>query len=152
MEPATRTLVRTRARNCCEYRLLPQDSCSLTHHIEHVVPRQHGGSDHHGNLALACHRCNLRKGPNLTGLDPITGEIVPLFDPRRDRWPDHFRARRSAAHRRRGRRECHNCRGPVIEGVTAVGRTTVKVLSMNDTRRIERCELLAKKSDASGEF
>lgn len=22
------------------------------------------------NLALACHRCNLRKGPNLTGIDP----------------------------------------------------------------------------------
>jgi len=51
-----------------------------------VVPRQHGGTDDPGNLALACHRCNLRKGPNLTGIDPITGEIVPLFDPRRDRW------------------------------------------------------------------
>ena len=135
MEPATRTLVRTRARNCCEYCLLPQDSSSLTHHIEHVVPRQHGGSDNHSNLALACHRCNLRKGPNLTGIDPITGEIVPLFDPRRDRWPDHFRFR-----------------GPVIEGVTAVGRTTIKVLSMNDTRRIERRELLARRSDSSGEF
>jgi 5-methylcytosine-specific restriction endonuclease McrA len=130
MESATRTLVRTRARNCCEYCLLSQDSCSLTHHIEHVVPRQHGGTDDHSNLALACHRCNLRKGPNLTGIDPITGEIVPLFDPRRDRWFDHFRFR-----------------GPVIEGVTAVGRTTVKVLSMNDTRRIERRELLARESD-----
>jgi len=126
-------LVRARARNCCEYCLLPQDSCSLTHHIEHVVPRQHGGTDDPGNLALACHRCNLRKGPNLTGIDPITGEIVPLFDPRRDRWLDHF---------------CF--RGPVIGGVTAVGRTTIKVLSMNDTRRIERRELLARGSDADG--
>ena len=135
MESATRILVRTRARNCCEYCLLPQDSCSLTHHIEHVVARQHGGTDDHSNLALACHRCNLRKGPNLTGIDPITGEIVPLFDPRRDRWLDHFRFR-----------------GPVIEGVTAVGRTTIKVLSMNDTRRIERRELLARRPDASGSF
>ena len=135
MESATRILVRTRARNCCEYCLLPQDSCSLTHHIEHVVARQHGGTDDHSNLALACHRCNLRKGPNLTGIDPITGEIVPLFDPRRDRWLDHFRFR-----------------GPVIEGVTAVGRTTIKVLSMNDTRRIERRELLARRPDASGRF
>ena len=135
MESATRILVRTRARNCCEYCLLPQDSCSLTHHIEHVVARQHGGTDDHSNLALACHRCNLRKGPNLTGIDPITGEIVPLFDPRRDRWLDHFRFR-----------------GPVIEGVTAVGRTTVKLLSMNDTRRIERRELLARRSDETGGF
>jgi HNH endonuclease len=133
MELATRALVRNRARNCCEYCLLPQDGCSLTHHVEHIVPRQHGGSDDHGNLALACHRCNLRKGPNLTGIDPLTGEIVPLFDPRRDGWPDHF-----------------HFRGPVIEGVTAVGRTTVKLLSMNDTRRIERRELLERIPDERG--
>lgn len=97
--------------------------------------RQHVGTDDPGNLALACHRCNLRKGPNLTGIDPITGEIVPLFDPRRDRWLDHFRLS-----------------GAVIEGVTAVGRTTTKVLSMNDTRRIERRELLARRPDAGGGF
>jgi hypothetical protein len=133
MESATRALVRTRARNCCEYCILPQDGCSLTHHIEHVIARQHGGTDDPDNLALACHRCNLRTGPNLTGIDPITGEIVSLFNPRRDRWLDHFRLT-----------------GPVIEGVTAVGRTTIKVLSMNDTRRIERCELLARRPDAGG--
>jgi hypothetical protein len=121
MESATRIFVRTRARNCWEYCLLPQDSCSLTHH--------------HSNLALACHRCNLRKGPNLTGIDPISGEIIPLFDPRRDRWLDRFRLR-----------------GPVIEGVTAVGRTTIKVLAMNDTRRIERRDLLAQEPDVSGGF
>jgi 5-methylcytosine-specific restriction endonuclease McrA len=68
------------------------------------VPRQHGGTDDHMNLALACHRCNLRKGPNLTGIDPIAGDIIPLFDPRRDDWLDHFRFR-----------------GPLIEGVTAAG-------------------------------
>jgi hypothetical protein len=135
MESATRTLVRTRALNRCEYCLLAQDGSSLTHHIEHVVARQHGGTDDHNNLALACHRCNLRKGPNLTGIDPITGAIVPLFNPRRDRWLDHFRVR-----------------GPVIEGITAVGRTTIKVLSMNDARRIERRELLARRPDASGRF
>jgi hypothetical protein len=89
------------------------------------VARQHGGSDDPGNLALACHRSNLRKGPNLTAIDPVTAEIVQLFDPRRDLWLDHFRFR-----------------GPAIEGVTAVGRATVKLLSMNDTRRIERRELL----------
>ena len=107
----------------------------LTHHIEHVVARQHGGTDDHSNLALACHRCNLRKGPNLTGIDPATGEIVALFNPRRDRWLDHFRVQ-----------------GAVIDGVTAVGRTTIKVLSMNDIRRIERRELLARGPDASDRF
>jgi hypothetical protein len=127
MELATRIFARNRARNCCEYCLLPQDGCSLTYHIEHIVPRQHGGGDDYDNLALACHRCNLRKGPNLTGIEPSTGDIFPLFDPRRDRWPDHFRFR-----------------GTAIEGVTAVGRTTVKLLSMNDARRIERREFLER--------
>jgi hypothetical protein len=75
----------------------------------------------------ACHRCDLRKGPNLTGIDPITGDIVPLLNPRRDRWSDHF-----------------HLQGAVIEGVTAVGRTTVWLLAMNDTRRIERRELLER--------
>ena len=133
MELETRLLVRTRAGNRCEYCLLPQDGCSLTHHIEHIVPRQHEGSDDVGNLALACHRCNLRKGPNLTGIDPITGELVRLSDPRRDRWSDHF-----------------HFQEPVIQGVTAVGRTTVRLLAMNDTRRIERRELLAQIPRESG--
>ncbi len=132
MELATRLLVRTRAGDRCEYCHLPQYGCSLTHHIEHIVPRQHGGSDDHRNLALACHRCNLRKGPNLTGIDPITGDIVPLFDPRRDVWSDHF-----------------HFRGPVIEGATAVGRTTVKLLAMNDIRRLERRELLEGRANES---
>ncbi|HSS19497.1 MAG TPA: hypothetical protein VLL54_05435 [Pyrinomonadaceae bacterium] len=42
------------------------------------------------NLALACIDCNLHKGPNLTGIDPNTGVITPLFHPRRDAWVEHF--------------------------------------------------------------
>jgi hypothetical protein len=133
MDSATRELVRSRAANRCEYCLLPQDSCPLAHHIEHIVARQHGGTDDHSNLALACHRCNLRKGPNLTGIDPLTGAIAPLFDPRRDDWADHFRAA-----------------GAVFEGITAVGRSTIHVLSMNDARRIELRELLLAPRPAAG--
>lgn len=67
------------------------------------------------------------KGPNLTGCDPENGEIVPLFHPRRDRWSDHFMFL-----------------GPRIVGLTAIGRTTVVVLGMNDARRLDlRAELLA---------
>jgi 5-methylcytosine-specific restriction endonuclease McrA len=96
--------------------------------VEHIVAKQHGGSDEAANLALACHRCNLRKGPNLTGIDPSTNEIVPLFHPRRDQWDDHFRIR-----------------GTRIEGITAVGRATVQVLAMNDARRLSlRLEFLVR--------
>ena len=45
-------------------------------HIEHVRPRKHGGTDDGDNLALTCIDCNLRKGPNLTGIDPGTGAVT----------------------------------------------------------------------------
>ncbi len=120
MDATTRDLVRRRAEDRCEYCLLPQEHSELTHHIEHIIAKQHGGGDDVDNLALACHRCNFRKGPNLTGVDPISGELVPLFHPRRDRWAEHFLF--------------HGVR---IQGITSVGRATVKVLARNDARRLE---------------
>ena len=126
MDSATRDFVRRRADNRCEYCLLRQEFCDLTHHIEHIHAKQHGGLDEIGNLAVACQRCNLRKGPNLTGVDQVTGKLVPLFHPRRDRWEEHFLVR-----------------GLRIEGRTPVGRATVSLLAMNDIRRLEiRSELL----------
>jgi hypothetical protein len=87
-----------------------------------------GGTDGDDNLALACHRCNLHKGPNLTGVDPSMGTVVPLFHPRRDRWADHFKTT-----------------GATIEGISAAGRATVHVLAMNDIRRVElRRQILAR--------
>jgi hypothetical protein len=92
----------------------------------HCGEATHGGSEDTDNLALACHRCNLQKGPNLTGIDPETGQIVRLFHPRRDRWSDHFRHEYAR-----------------IDGLTAIGRATVRVLDLNDARRLElRAEIL----------
>src|SRR6202035_5587940 len=43
----------------CEYCLLPQDAEPFfAYHVEHIVARQHGRSDDHENLALACYHCN----------------------------------------------------------------------------------------------
>ena len=128
MDAATRNLTRQRANNRCEYCLLSQGHSELTHHIEHIIAKQHGGSDEADNLALACHRCNLRKGPNVTGIDPESEEIVALFHPRRDEWTSHFRFR-----------------GPYIEGITPAGRATVRLLMLNDARRLDlRAELIAR--------
>lgn len=90
MDGATCDLVRGRAGFCCEYCRLAQKYSELSHHIEHIVARQHGGSDRIDNLALACHRCNLHKGPNLTGIDPQSGQVASLFHPRREIWEEHF--------------------------------------------------------------
>lgn len=105
MDTALRQRVRDRAGHRCEYCRLRQEHQPVCRfHIEHIIPRQHGGGDEEENLALACFHCNLHKGTNLTGVDPDSGEIVGLFHPRRDRWRDHF--------------EWH---GPALVGLTTMG-------------------------------
>ncbi|HWE51295.1 MAG TPA: HNH endonuclease [Bryobacteraceae bacterium] len=116
----TRAQVRERAHNTCEYCQLRQDDSPLAAlHIEHIVPKTHGGTDDPDDLALACIDCNLHKGTNLTGIDPQTNEVTELFHPRRQNWGDHF-----------------GWRGIHLIGKTAVGRTTVRVLNMNSEDQI----------------
>lgn len=126
MDDAVRRLVRNRAGRRCEYCRLPETYAAFaSFHIEHVTAKQHGGTDARSNLALACHHCNLRKGPNLTGIDPVTGRIARLFHPRRHRWSHHF-----AWH------------GPRLVGRTAIGRATIAVLQMNDPDAVKCREAL----------
>jgi 5-methylcytosine-specific restriction endonuclease McrA len=120
MNERTKARVRERAGYCCEYCHLSQDDSPLaTLHIEHIIPKAHGGTDHVDNLALACIDCNLHKGPNLTGLDPRTRHVTPLFHPRRDVWRNHF-----------------EWRGIYVIGKTAIGRTTINVLHMNSEEQL----------------
>lgn len=82
MNNSVRQTVRERANKCCEYCGLRQkDSLLAALHVEHIIPKKHGGTDELENLALACIDCNLRKGSNLTGIDPLTGQTVSLFIP-----------------------------------------------------------------------
>ena len=82
--------VRRRAAGLCEYCHIPEAAFRRAFHIEHVIARQHGGATTVDNLALACWMCNLKKGPNLTGIDPQTGQITSLFNPRSDRFARPF--------------------------------------------------------------
>lgn len=92
IDSLTREQVLQRAGRRCEYCLLHEDDDPLfTFHIEHIIAKQHGGTDALSNLALACHQDNLRKGPNLTGIDPVTRQLVRLFNPRRHNGSKHFR-------------------------------------------------------------
>src|SRR4051812_20721069 len=90
MDAQTRRRVRERAAGRCEYRMRQEDEPFYRFHIEHVIAKQHEGTDELQNLALACHYCNLNKGPNLSAIDPETARPVPLFDPRRHDWDEHF--------------------------------------------------------------
>lgn len=121
MDASLRELVRRRAGHRCEYCRLPQPAAPfLTFHIEHIRARQHGGDDDPSNLALACPDCNAHKGPNLTSIDPESGQVVALFNPRQDIWSDHF-----------------SFEGPTIVARTPTGRATVRLLSMNEPSRVE---------------
>jgi hypothetical protein len=126
MDEPTRQLVRRRAEQRCEYcRIHEEDDPLLTFHIEHIIAQQHGGTDAPSNLALACHQDNLHKGPNLTGIDPVTKKLTRLFNPRRHKWSRHFR-----------------WDGPILVGRTPIGRTTVAVLGMNLPHRVTLREAL----------
>lgn len=119
MNRSLREQVRLRAADCCEYCQMPQRFDDLPFEVEHVIPEKHGGLTVPENLAWACAWCNRFKGPNLAGIDPRSGEIAPVFQPRRDAWNEHFR-----------------WDGPVVEGITAIGRTTIRVLRMNELWRV----------------
>lgn len=102
-----------RAASRCEYCHLASELFPLTFHVDHIIPRQHGGSTELDNL-LACLHCNRHKGPNLAGLDPASGALVQLFHPRRNAWGDHF-----------------EWQGTALVGKTPTGRVTVWVLAIN---------------------
>ena len=115
-----RDSVRERAQNTCEYCRLHQDDSPLAAlHVEHIIPKIHGGGDTTDNLALACIDCNLHKGTNLTGIDPETNEITQLFHPRREAWEDHF-----------------EWQGIYLTGKTATGRTTIRLLNINSEDQV----------------
>ena len=86
----SRAVVVNRAGDRCEYCHLPQEGYEATFHVEHIYAQQHITDDRPQNLALSCPKCNRKNGPNLSGLDPLTRSIVPLFHPRRDKWTEHF--------------------------------------------------------------
>jgi 5-methylcytosine-specific restriction endonuclease McrA len=127
MDNATSQLVRQRAGHRCEYCRLPQQHSALRFHGEHIVAKQHGGTDASENLCLACPECNFQKGTNLSGIDPDTGKVTRLFHPRHDQWLDHFSLDRAR-----------------VVGKTPVGRTTVWLLEMNSGDRLRWRQLLLR--------
>ena len=115
---AVRKRVREQAGNRCGYCLAPQRLVFGWLEIEHLVPQSHGGSDEESNLWLACSFCNNYKNDQIDGLDVETSQRVRLYDPRRDRWLEHFAWSED---------------GVSVIGRTPSGRVTVACLQMNNS-------------------
>ena len=77
-----RAEVARRARYRCEYCGYPEAASSTPLEIDHITPEARGGRTTIDNLALCCRSCNLHKHVKTEAADPVTGETVPLFNPR----------------------------------------------------------------------
>lgn len=109
--------VRKRAKNRCEYCKTDQLVSGAQMHIEHILPESKGGETNRSNLCLSCAWCNSFKYTKTEFTDPKTFKTTKLFNPRTDKWVEHF--------------EWFDG-GLIIRGLTAIGRVTVEALKMNN--------------------
>jgi hypothetical protein len=151
MDGILREFVKQRANHQCEYCRIPQEYDVLPFQIDHIISLKHHGSSEAANLALSCYNCNAYEGPNIAGIEldiavailirtfwwrgsaappkcpcpnladySHTKEVTRLFHPRCDQWNEHFLWDSS-----------------YLTGLTAIGRTTIDVLSVNLPERVE---------------
>ncbi len=123
---ALRGLVAERAYHVCEYCLIHEDDAYHGCEVDHIISLKHGGLTVPENLANACFHCNRRKGTDVGSIGVQCGTFVRLFNPRSDRWSDHF-------YISEGR----------IEPLTDIGEVTCRVLDFNHPKRVVLRRLLA---------
>ncbi len=114
-----RRLVEARAEGVCEYCLLAEEDTFYGCAIDHIISEKHGGPTREDNLCSACVFCNRAKGSDVGSIHWESGQIVRFFNPRTDRWADHF-----------------VLVGSLIEGLTPVGVVTARILDFNSGERV----------------
>ncbi len=114
---AQRERVQVRAKNRCEYCHSHQNFILGWLEVDHWLPIAKGGKDTDDNLCLACEFCNQYKWTQIEGVDPQSGQTVPLFHPRRQIWEEHFSWSED---------------GTRILGLTPCGWATVIALRLNN--------------------
>jgi hypothetical protein len=108
-----------RAEGICEYCQITEDDTFYGCEVDHVISEKHGGPTEEANLAFACVCCNSAKGSDVGSIEWESGEFIRFFNPRTDRWADHF--------------VLVDCR---IEKVTYIGAVTARVLGFNTGERV----------------
>jgi len=114
-----RGIVAGRANYVCEYCLIAEEDAYFRFQVEHIISRKHGGSSEIDNLALACVFCNRYKGSDIASLIPPRNELIRFYNPRTDRWLEHFRLN-----------------GVVVGPLTEIGEATIRILQMNHDDQI----------------
>jgi hypothetical protein len=124
VSPELRRAVARRADGICEYCLIHGDDTFFGCEVDHVISEKHGGPTEPDNLAFACYACNRRKGSDIGSVVPESGAFTRFFNPRLDRWADHFALTDEAL---------------LIEPRSEIGTVTARILGLNDLdRQLER--------------
>jgi hypothetical protein len=122
-----RRLVALRAEHLCEYCLIYEEDTFYGCEVDHIISVTHGGPAEADNLAYACVFCNRQKGSDIGSIVRRTGEFSRFFNPRIDRWGEHFRLE-----------------GAMIQPQTMIGEVTARILGFNHSDRLlERQTLIA---------
>jgi len=84
---------------------------------DRIHPVSKGGETTFENLCLACRSCNEFKSDAVESIDSLSGETIQLFNPRQQKWTDHFGWSADSTR---------------LEGINAIGRTTIVKLRINN--------------------
>src|SRR5207253_520284 len=112
-------LVINRAGRICEYCLIDITDTFWGGEVDHIIGVKHGGPTEADNLAYTCQPCNRNKGSDLGSIYWPSGQLVRFFNPRVDRWAEHF-----------------ELSGPAIKPLTETGEVTVRILDFNSDERL----------------
>lgn len=119
---------RSRAGDCCDYRLLPENSGTITFHVDHIRPIKHNGSDDNETCVCPVINSTATWADNISGYDPETDKLTPLYHPRRHSWDEPLKLEADYT----------------ITGLTPEGCTTLYVLKINKEIRVQRCQFLTE--------
>jgi hypothetical protein len=120
-----RQIIADRANELCEYCLIAEADTFYGCEVDHIISLKHGGSTEPDNLAYACALCNRAKGSDIGSISS-TGEFSRFYNPRTDRWSEHFRLE-----------------GSTIRPLTTTGEVTARLLGFNESARVhEREEMI----------
>ncbi|MDX6382766.1 MAG: hypothetical protein QOK48_339 [Blastocatellia bacterium] len=101
--------------------------------VDHIISLKHGGSSEPDNLAYACALCNRSKGSDIGSIS-LTGEFTRFFNPRTDRWAEHFVLEHA-----------------IIRPLTTVGEVTARILEFNNSARLHEREEMIRFGKYPGE-